>query len=164
MATGDHEEMVRPRDNDGGNHPEATDDYGDGGAMVTAEDTEAAEASSAAAAGATTAQCESDEVTGNPPNPQVPAKRVNTRTRTRSRGYGFRRVQIQYNTDFHFRNICMRHWNEEQPGGQGPLSEFNVYFKSLTDAGKEPFKKEQRNAQATARKAKKRANDTPSAD
>ncbi|KAH9172275.1 hypothetical protein EDB89DRAFT_2069930 [Lactarius sanguifluus] len=59
------------------------------------------------------------------------------------------------------RNICMHHWNEEQPGGQGSLSEFDVYFKSLTDADKEPFKKEQRVAQATARKAKKRANDVP---
>ncbi|KAH9171694.1 hypothetical protein EDB89DRAFT_1906825 [Lactarius sanguifluus] len=62
------------------------------------------------------------------------------------------------------RNICMRHWNEEQPGGQGSLSEFDVYFKSLTDADKEPFKKEQRVAQATARKAKKRANDVPGAN
>ncbi|KAH9031300.1 hypothetical protein EDB84DRAFT_1438923 [Lactarius hengduanensis] len=60
-ATGDHEEMVRPRENDSGNHPEATDDYGNGGAMATAEDAEAAEASSAAAAEATTTQRDSDE-------------------------------------------------------------------------------------------------------
>ncbi|KAH9063603.1 hypothetical protein EDB87DRAFT_1681257 [Lactarius vividus] len=62
------------------------------------------------------------------------------------------------------RNICMHHWNEEQPGGQGRLSEFDVYFTSLTDADKEPFKKELRIAQVTARKAKKRANDTLSAN
>ncbi|KAI9443888.1 hypothetical protein H4582DRAFT_2189453 [Lactarius indigo] len=65
------------------------------------------------------------------------------------------------------RNICMRRWNEQQPGGQGPLSEFDIYFKSLTDADKEPLKKELRIAQVTARKAKlsaKRANDTPSAN
>ncbi|KAI9428663.1 hypothetical protein H4582DRAFT_2135776 [Lactarius indigo] len=63
------------------------------------------------------------------------------------------------------RNICMRHWNEQQSGGQGPLSDFDIYFKSLTDADKEPLKKELRIAQVTARKAKlsaKRANDTPS--
>ncbi|KAH9021181.1 hypothetical protein EDB84DRAFT_1557430 [Lactarius hengduanensis] len=46
---GDYEEMAR-RENDGGNHPEATDDFGTGGAMATAEDAEAAEASSTAAA------------------------------------------------------------------------------------------------------------------
>ncbi|KAH9020194.1 hypothetical protein EDB84DRAFT_1441883 [Lactarius hengduanensis] len=40
---GDYEEMAR-RENDGGNHPEATDDFGTGGAMATAEDAEAAEA------------------------------------------------------------------------------------------------------------------------
>ncbi|KAH9033073.1 hypothetical protein EDB85DRAFT_1890359 [Lactarius pseudohatsudake] len=62
------------------------------------------------------------------------------------------------------RNICMRHWNKEQPGGHGPLLEFDVYFKSLSDADKEPFKKEQRIAQATVRKAKKKASDTPSAN
>ncbi|KAI9435026.1 hypothetical protein BJY52DRAFT_1197793 [Lactarius psammicola] len=65
------------------------------------------------------------------------------------------------------RNICMRSWNERQPGGQGPLSEFDNYFKSLTDAQKEPFKKEQRTAQATARKAKvaaKKANSVPNAN
>ncbi|KAI9454462.1 hypothetical protein BJY52DRAFT_1188889 [Lactarius psammicola] len=65
------------------------------------------------------------------------------------------------------RNICMRSWNERQPGGQGPLSEFDSYFKSLTDAQKEPFKKEQCTAQATARKAKvaaKKANSVPNAN
>ncbi|KAH9031268.1 hypothetical protein EDB84DRAFT_1562286 [Lactarius hengduanensis] len=58
---GDHEEMVRPPENNGGNHPEATDGYGNGGAMATAEDAEMAEASSAAAAEATTTQRDSDE-------------------------------------------------------------------------------------------------------
>ncbi|KAH9042403.1 hypothetical protein EDB84DRAFT_1559376 [Lactarius hengduanensis] len=62
------------------------------------------------------------------------------------------------------RDICMCHWNEEQPRGHGPLLEFDVYFKSLSDADKEPFKKEQRITQATARKAKKKASDTPSAN
>ncbi|KAH9040495.1 hypothetical protein EDB85DRAFT_2173781 [Lactarius pseudohatsudake] len=50
-ATGDHEEMVRLRDNNGGNRPEATDDYSNGGAMATAEDAEAAEAESCSCRG-----------------------------------------------------------------------------------------------------------------
>ncbi|KAI9447367.1 hypothetical protein BJY52DRAFT_1193331 [Lactarius psammicola] len=65
------------------------------------------------------------------------------------------------------RNICMRSWNKRQPGGQGPLSEFDNYFKSLTNVQKELFKKEQRTAQATARKAKvaaKKANSVPNAN
>ncbi|KAH9009740.1 hypothetical protein EDB84DRAFT_1446127 [Lactarius hengduanensis] len=83
-----------------------------------------------------------------PPNSHVPAKIGKKRKPASEEG----------NT---MRNICMCHWNEEQPGGQGLLLEFDVYFKSLTDADKEPFKKEQCNAQATVRKAKKRANDMP---
>ncbi|KAH9162767.1 hypothetical protein EDB89DRAFT_2024193 [Lactarius sanguifluus] len=35
------------------------------------------------------------------------------------------------------RNICMRHWNKLQPGGQGLASEFDVYFKTLSDTDKE---------------------------
>jgi hypothetical protein len=34
------------------------------------------------------------------------------------------------------RNICMRRWNEKQPGGQGLVSEFDVYFKNLSEADK----------------------------
>ncbi|KAH8985340.1 hypothetical protein EDB86DRAFT_2833145 [Lactarius hatsudake] len=70
------------------------------------------------------------------------------------------------------KNICMHHWNEEQPRGQGPLLEFDVYFKSLTDANKEdiapdaPEAFQEGTAQCSGhgRKAKKRAtgNDTPS--
>ncbi|KAH9007985.1 hypothetical protein EDB85DRAFT_2165047 [Lactarius pseudohatsudake] len=48
------------------------------------------------------------------------------------------------------KNICMRQWNGTQPGGQGLLSEFESYFKTLS----EPFKKELRAAQAAARKVK----------
>ncbi|KAI9431442.1 hypothetical protein BJY52DRAFT_1199679 [Lactarius psammicola] len=62
------------------------------------------------------------------------------------------------------RNICMCRWNKRQPGGQGLLSEFDIYFKSLTNAQKEPFKEEQCIAQVTARKAKlsaKKAKDVP---
>ncbi|KAI9430225.1 hypothetical protein H4582DRAFT_2064038 [Lactarius indigo] len=45
------------------------------------------------------------------------------------------------------RNICMRCWNELQPGGQGLASDFEEYFKALTDIDKEPFKKEMRAVQ-----------------
>ena len=31
----------------------------------------------------------------------------------------------------------MAHWNEDQPDGQGLLSDFEVYFLSLTEADKE---------------------------
>ncbi|KAH9020485.1 hypothetical protein EDB84DRAFT_1565692 [Lactarius hengduanensis] len=94
-----------------------------------------------------------------PPNLHVPAKickkrkpasegsNTSSTTNKRQKVSNVLAIPTEGNT---IRNICMRHWNEEQPGGQGPLSEFDVYFKSLTDAGKEPFKKEQRNAQATA--------------
>ncbi|KAH9071370.1 hypothetical protein EDB83DRAFT_2313448, partial [Lactarius deliciosus] len=116
-----------------------------------------------------------------PPNSHIPAKigkkrkpasegsNTSSTTNKRQKVSNALAIPTEGNT---IKNICMRHWNEEQPGGQGPLSEFDVYFKSLTDADKEhlmllkPFKKEQRNVQATARKAKKRAtgNDTPSAN
>ncbi|KAH9014396.1 hypothetical protein EDB84DRAFT_1443870 [Lactarius hengduanensis] len=42
------------------------------------------------------------------------------------------------------RVVCMRRWNELQPGGQGLASDFEEYFKALTKADKEPFKKEMR--------------------
>lgn len=35
------------------------------------------------------------------------------------------------------RNICMRHWTETQPEGQGLLNDFETYFKSLSDTDKE---------------------------
>ncbi|KAF8256973.1 hypothetical protein EI94DRAFT_1819551 [Lactarius quietus] len=40
------------------------------------------------------------------------------------------------------RNVCMRRWNEQQPGGQGLATDFDIYFKALTEAEKEPFKRE----------------------
>ncbi|KAH9039920.1 hypothetical protein EDB84DRAFT_1020222 [Lactarius hengduanensis] len=52
------------------------------------------------------------------------------------------------------RNICMRHWNELQPGGQGLASEFDVYFKTLSDTDKEPFKKEMRAVPRATKKAR----------
>ncbi|KAH9174183.1 hypothetical protein EDB89DRAFT_1904676 [Lactarius sanguifluus] len=42
------------------------------------------------------------------------------------------------------KNVCMRHWNELQPGGQGLASEFEEYFEALSDSDKKPFKKEMR--------------------
>ncbi|KAI9437834.1 hypothetical protein BJY52DRAFT_1196261 [Lactarius psammicola] len=53
------------------------------------------------------------------------------------------------------------------PVDKAPFQSFDNYFKSLTDAQKEPFKKEQRTAQATTRKAKvaaKKANSVPNAN
>src|ERR1700761_7474269 len=35
------------------------------------------------------------------------------------------------------RNICMIHWNAQQPGGQGLASEFDAYFKALSVEAKE---------------------------
>ncbi|KAH8992894.1 hypothetical protein EDB83DRAFT_2325246 [Lactarius deliciosus] len=35
------------------------------------------------------------------------------------------------------RNICMWHWNQLQPGGQGTATHFNAYYKALSDAEKE---------------------------
>ncbi|KAI9435316.1 hypothetical protein H4582DRAFT_2059572 [Lactarius indigo] len=52
------------------------------------------------------------------------------------------------------KNICMRQWNATQPGGQGLLREFDSYFKTLSEADKELFKKELRAAQVAARKVK----------
>ncbi|KAH9013990.1 hypothetical protein EDB84DRAFT_1530940, partial [Lactarius hengduanensis] len=39
------------------------------------------------------------------------------------------------------KNICIRQWNERQPGGQGLTADFDAYFKGLSDADKEvsPF-------------------------
>ena len=39
--------------------------------------------------------------------------------------------------DFHYRNICMRHWKGTQPGRQGLLKDFETHFKSLSDADKQ---------------------------
>ncbi|KAI9430190.1 hypothetical protein H4582DRAFT_2064075 [Lactarius indigo] len=52
------------------------------------------------------------------------------------------------------KNICMRQWNATQPSGQGLLREFDSYFKTLSEANKEPFKKELRSTQVAARKVK----------
>ncbi|KAI9445310.1 hypothetical protein H4582DRAFT_908008 [Lactarius indigo] len=52
------------------------------------------------------------------------------------------------------RNICMRHWNKLQPGGQGLASEFDAYFKTLSDTDKEPFKKEMRAVPRATKKAR----------
>ncbi|KAH9066075.1 hypothetical protein EDB83DRAFT_2315082 [Lactarius deliciosus] len=42
------------------------------------------------------------------------------------------------------KNVCMHRWNKLQPGGQGLASDFEEYFKTLTDIDKEPFRKEMR--------------------
>ncbi|KAH9050837.1 hypothetical protein EDB87DRAFT_1669233 [Lactarius vividus] len=63
------------------------------------------------------------------------------------------------------RNVCMRRWNELQPGGQGLASDFEEYFKALTDIDKEEpvvklihrstaLQKEMRIIQLANRKAK----------
>ncbi|KAI9446076.1 hypothetical protein H4582DRAFT_2069420 [Lactarius indigo] len=52
------------------------------------------------------------------------------------------------------KNICMCQWNAMQPRGQGLLRKFESYFKTLSEADKELFKKELRAAQVTARKVK----------
>ncbi|KAI9431787.1 hypothetical protein H4582DRAFT_2062391 [Lactarius indigo] len=52
------------------------------------------------------------------------------------------------------KNICMRQWNATQPGGQGLLRKFDSYFKTLSEADKELFKKELCAAQVAARKVK----------
>ncbi|KAH8979543.1 hypothetical protein EDB92DRAFT_2107530 [Lactarius akahatsu] len=81
-----------------------------------------------------------------PPNSHVPAKigkkrkpasegsNTSSTTNKRQKVSNALAIPTEGNT---IKNICMRHWNKEQPGGQGPLSEFDVYFKSLTDADKE---------------------------
>ncbi|KAH9012919.1 hypothetical protein EDB84DRAFT_1568917 [Lactarius hengduanensis] len=56
------------------------------------------------------------------------------------------------------RNICMRQWNEKQPGGQGLASDFDAHFKSLTDAEKEEMLSIR--GAATRRKAKTAATKT----
>ncbi|KAF8267032.1 hypothetical protein EI94DRAFT_87120 [Lactarius quietus] len=48
------------------------------------------------------------------------------------------------------RNVCMRHWNSQQPGGQGLAADFDAYFKALSKEDREPFKKEMRAAQGAA--------------
>ncbi|KAH9013179.1 hypothetical protein EDB83DRAFT_2321798 [Lactarius deliciosus] len=58
------------------------------------------------------------------------------------------------------KKICMRRWNELQPGGQGLASDFEEYFKTLTDIDKEPFRKEMRTIQFANRKAKAAAKGT----
>jgi hypothetical protein len=35
------------------------------------------------------------------------------------------------------RNICMRHWNQLQPAGQGTVTQFDVYYKALSEVEKE---------------------------
>ncbi|KAH9009745.1 hypothetical protein EDB83DRAFT_2583229 [Lactarius deliciosus] len=65
------------------------------------------------------------------------------------------------------KNICMRQWNEKQPGGQGLAADFDTYFKGLSDTDKERFKTEMRIAQAAVRKAKtaaKKRGEVPSAN
>lgn len=44
---------------------------------------------------------------------------------------GFQYVS-RYDTDKLLRNVCMRRWNEKQPGGQGLEVDFDIYFKSLS--------------------------------
>ena len=79
--------------------------------------------------------------------------------------YGMSHLYHSPYTDRSRRNICMRRWNEAQPGGQGLLTEFELYFKSLSMAATEVrppsnvfhpfkvlflFKKELRGAQTAA--------------
>ncbi|KAF8261713.1 hypothetical protein EI94DRAFT_1705334 [Lactarius quietus] len=45
-------------------------------------------------------------------------------------------------------------WNKQQPGRQGCLADFEVYFKSLSDVDKDPFKKEMCSIRNATRKAK----------
>ncbi|KAH9050572.1 hypothetical protein EDB87DRAFT_1583277 [Lactarius vividus] len=52
------------------------------------------------------------------------------------------------------RNICMHQWNEQQPSSQGLATDFDMYFKRLSDTDKEPFKREMCTAQAVTRKTK----------
>ncbi|KAH9069388.1 hypothetical protein EDB83DRAFT_2518517 [Lactarius deliciosus] len=56
------------------------------------------------------------------------------------------------------RNICMRHWNQLQPGGQGTAAHFDAYYKALLDAEKEPFKKQMYIGRGATRKANAAAN------
>jgi hypothetical protein len=36
-----------------------------------------------------------------------------------------------------YRNVCMRHWIEKQPDGQGLAADFDEYFKRLSEHDKE---------------------------
>ncbi|KAH9025351.1 hypothetical protein EDB83DRAFT_2526801 [Lactarius deliciosus] len=56
------------------------------------------------------------------------------------------------------RNICMQHWNQLQPGGQGTAAHFDAYYKALSDAEKEPFKKQMYIGRGATRKANAAAN------
>ena len=40
-------------------------------------------------------------------------------------------------TDDSHRGICMQHWNQGQPGGQGLATDFEVYYKNLSEAEKQ---------------------------
>ncbi|KAI9434751.1 hypothetical protein BJY52DRAFT_1231120 [Lactarius psammicola] len=65
------------------------------------------------------------------------------------------------------RNICMCHWNEQQPGGQGLTTDFDIHFKGLSKEDKEPFQTAMHIAQGVARKAKtaaKKASEVPLVD
>ncbi|KAH8981089.1 hypothetical protein EDB86DRAFT_3087377 [Lactarius hatsudake] len=59
------------------------------------------------------------------------------------------------------RNICMWHWNQLQPGGQGTAAHFDAYYKALMDTEKEPFKKEMYIGRGAMRKANVAANKGP---
>ncbi|KAH9011390.1 hypothetical protein EDB85DRAFT_1901080 [Lactarius pseudohatsudake] len=59
------------------------------------------------------------------------------------------------------RNICMWHWNQLQPGGQGTAAHFDAYYKALTDTEKEPFKKEMYVGRGATQKANTAANKGP---
>lgn len=37
-------------------------------------------------------------------------------------------------TNNYYRSVCMRNWNEHQPGGQGLAADFEVYYKNLSEA------------------------------
>ncbi|KAH8997107.1 hypothetical protein EDB86DRAFT_2828874 [Lactarius hatsudake] len=57
----------------------------------------------------------------------------------KQRSSGMLAIPTQTNS---IRNICMQHWNQLQPGGQGTAAHFNAYYKALSDTEKEPFKKQ----------------------
>ncbi len=57
-------------------------------------------------------------------------------------------VTACHNSKLHFltlrlRNICMRHWNAHQPGGQGLLVDFDKHFKALSSEDKEVWSSSQ---------------------
>ena len=47
-----------------------------------------------------------------------------------------RNIYSCYTDDSH-RSICMQHWNEQQPRGQGLLANFEVHYKNLSEAEKQ---------------------------